>query len=232
VWEVKYLGSKNRIAKHLLPIMLKERGNRVWVEPFVGGANMIDKVTEGERIGNDSNKYLIALLKAVQNGWIPPRSVSKEMYYDVKNNQGVYPDEVVGFIGFLCSFSGKWWGGYANDKKTGRNFADEGSRNLVKQAKNLNRITFVCGNYLEMDIPPNSLIYCDPPYKGATKYYCDFDHIVFWNWCREKVKEGYIVFVSEYSAPDDFICVKEINHITTVNNNNVYQRTDKLFKGV
>lgn len=41
------MGSKNRIAKHLLPIMLKEaekHGITKWVEPFVGGANMIDKV--------------------------------------------------------------------------------------------------------------------------------------------------------------------------------------------
>jgi DNA adenine methylase len=41
---MKYMGSKNRIAKYILPIMLKERGQRIWVEPFVGGANMIDKV--------------------------------------------------------------------------------------------------------------------------------------------------------------------------------------------
>ena len=38
------MGSKNRIAKQILPIMLKQRGNRTWVEPFVGGGNMIDKV--------------------------------------------------------------------------------------------------------------------------------------------------------------------------------------------
>ena len=49
---MKYLGSKNRIAKEILPIMLKYRGERVWVEPFVGGANMIDKV-HGHKIGCD-----------------------------------------------------------------------------------------------------------------------------------------------------------------------------------
>lgn len=55
---MKYMGSKSRIAKEILPIMLKERGERTWVEPFVGGANMIDKV-EGKRIGADLNYYLI-----------------------------------------------------------------------------------------------------------------------------------------------------------------------------
>ena len=58
---MKYMGSKNRIAKEILPIMLKERGQRTWVEPFVGGANMIDKV-QGERIGADLNEYVIAYL--------------------------------------------------------------------------------------------------------------------------------------------------------------------------
>ena len=62
---MKYMGSKNRIAKEILPIMLKERGQRTWVEPFVGGANMIDKVS-GNRIGADANKYLIAMWKGLQ----------------------------------------------------------------------------------------------------------------------------------------------------------------------
>ena len=37
---MKYMGSKNRIAKAILPIMLQEadrRGITTWVEPFVGG---------------------------------------------------------------------------------------------------------------------------------------------------------------------------------------------------
>ena len=46
---MKYMGSKNRIAKFVLPIMIKEaneKGITTWVEPFVGGANMIDKVPD------------------------------------------------------------------------------------------------------------------------------------------------------------------------------------------
>lgn len=48
---MKYMGSKARHAKELLPIILKDRKPGQWyVEPFVGGANMIDKV-DGNRIG-------------------------------------------------------------------------------------------------------------------------------------------------------------------------------------
>lgn len=226
---MQYMGSKNKIAKHILPIMLAERKEgQCWVEPFVGGANMIDKVC-GYRIGNDNHKYLIALLKALQNGWIPPTKISKDKYYDIKYNHNLYNDEVVGFVGFLCSFGGKWWGGYAFNKK-GDNYADRGSRVLTKQSKNFNGIDFRCGNYLKLDIPPKSLIYCDPPYEGTTKYKDGFDHQVFWQWCRDKTKEGHTVFVSEYNAPQDFTCIKEITHKTILDKNLQYKRTEKLFR--
>ena len=64
---MKYMGSKNRLAKELLPIILKDRKQGQWyVEPFVGGANMIDKV-DGNRIGSDNNKYLIEALKMIRD---------------------------------------------------------------------------------------------------------------------------------------------------------------------
>ena len=63
---MKYMGSKARIAKHILPIMLAEcekHGITTWVEPFVGGANMIDKVPDTfERIGYDLNNHVIHAL--------------------------------------------------------------------------------------------------------------------------------------------------------------------------
>ena len=47
---MKYMGSKARHAKEMLPIILKDRKEGQWyVEPFVGGCNMIDKVN-GNRL--------------------------------------------------------------------------------------------------------------------------------------------------------------------------------------
>lgn len=64
---MKYMGSKNRIAKYILPIILAERKpEQFWVEPFVGGANMIDKV-EGNRIGADLNPYVIQALITIRD---------------------------------------------------------------------------------------------------------------------------------------------------------------------
>ena len=78
---MKYMGSKNRIAKHLLPIMLAEcekHGITKWVEPFVGGANMIDKVPDTfERVGYDLNGHAIhALIDIRDNAKSLPDLVS------------------------------------------------------------------------------------------------------------------------------------------------------------
>ena len=99
--------------------------------------------------------------------------------------------------------------------------------------KNIKDVEFIFSNYLDLEIPSNSLIYCDPPYNtNATKgkYKDDFDHETFWNWCREKKQQGHVVFVSEYNAPEDFKCVWEMEVKQKMNNtkNTTYQ-VEKLF---
>ena len=209
---MKYMGSKARLAKHLLPIILENRKpKQYYVEPFVGGANMIDKVT-GPRIGSDANKYLIALWKELQNGWVP-KTYTKEEYYDVKANMELlYPLHVIGFVGFLCSYRGKWFAGYAGETKTKegiRDYQKEAVKNIMEQLPKLKNTQFVNFEYHELAIPRKSIIYCDPPYQGTTKYFIDFDHVYFWEWCKLKTLEGNQVFISEYAAPDNFRCVWE-----------------------
>lgn len=214
-----YMGSKNRIAKELIPIITQDlQPNQWYVEPFVGGCNMIDKIDHPKKLGADNNKYLIALFKAIQNGQELPEYISKEEYQKVKANKDNYPDWYVGFVGFCCSFRGKFFSGYAGiyTSKEGesRNYQKQQINNILKQSIKLNDIKLECCSYDELEIPSNSIIYCDPPYNETTTYKTgSFDSDKFWQWCRDKVKEGHKVFVSEYNAPDDFICVwqKDIN---------------------
>ena len=217
---MKYVGSKNRHAKYILPIILNGRTKEQWyVEPFVGGGNMIDKVV-GNRLGNDSHEYIIELLKSVGDGWIPPHTITFEDYTDARLYKDRYKPALLGFIGFGCAYSGKWFGGYArgNDSKGNpRNYANESRNNLLKQASGLKGIVWKTGSYLDLYIPDRSIIYCDPPYNNTTKYRDSFDHNVFWEWVRVKTKEGHSVFVSEYEAPSDFVCLweKEVNNSLT-----------------
>src|SRR5210317_1994177 len=98
---MKYMGSKARFAKDLLPIILKDRKPGQWyVEPFAGGMNMIDKVT-GNRLASDFHNYLIDMFKAlVYDSWQPPTSISEELYKDIRSNKDKYPNKLVGYIGF------------------------------------------------------------------------------------------------------------------------------------
>lgn len=61
---MKYLGSKNKIAKHLLPIILKDRKpEQYYVEPFMGGGNMIDKLKDRKEWKNCLNLNLYFKLR-------------------------------------------------------------------------------------------------------------------------------------------------------------------------
>lgn len=217
---IKYLGSKNRIAKYILPIMLQYRNERTWVEPFVGGANMIDKV-EGKRIGSDLNEYVIALLNEMNKlNFIAPE-IDEIKYNDIKINKEQYEKWVVGYAGTQLSFGSTWFGSYRRDTLGKRNYCKEAQANVNKQSKNLQGVTFLHSNYLDLQIPENSLIYCDPPYKTKAtkgKYKDDFNHDVFWQWCKDKHTEGHIVFISEYNAPIDFKCVWQMNVNRKMNN--------------
>lgn len=230
---MKYMGSKNRHAKEILKIVLADRQpNQYYVEPFVGGFNIIDKV-DGKRIANDTHYYLIKLFQSVRDGWQPPDFISYEQYQDIRNNKDKYSDNLVGFVGFGCSYSGKWWGGYARGNDNNgipRNYCKESKKNILSQYQGLQGIEIHNVNYLELEIPPNSIIYCDPPYAGTTGYKDKFDHELFWRWCEDMVRVGHTVFVSEYSAPDGWVSVweKEV-HNTLVQDTGSKSGIEKLF---
>lgn len=207
---MKYMGSKNRISKYILPIMLNkayEKGITTWVEPFVGGANMIDKVPNNfKRIGIDYNAHTINALLAIRDLVdILPDEVSEEYYRKIKGDE---PEPIKSWIRFVCSFGGRFDNGYAREKGSDETtFIDYGKRNAQKQSPNLQGVDFIIGSYDKYSYFENCLIYCDPPYKGTTSYKtAEFDHDKFWEWCR-KMAENNLVFVSEYEAPNDFICV-------------------------
>lgn len=115
-----------------------------------------------------------------------------------------------------------------------RNYCLEARNNVNKQSKNIKDVTFVHSYYDKLDIPKNSIIYCDPPYNTKAtkgKYKDNFDTPKFWEWCREKFKEGHKIFISEYNAPEDFTCIwqKELNQRMNNNNSKGKKSVEKLF---
>ena len=221
------MGSKARFAKHILPIVLEGRTDaQTYVEPFAGGMNMIDKVT-GKRIANDIHTGLIEMWKALVCDWQPPLTVTEEQYRQMKADKTGYPIELLAYVG-VNSYGGKWFAGYCRDRGKQRDYWREHYNNIMKQVPNMKDVEFRNCSFTDLEIPPNSIIYCDPPYEGTTNYRTNFNHSLFWDWCREKSKQGHKVYISEYNAPDDFVCVWQKNAVSTLGANTKHS-TERLF---
>ena len=197
-----------------MPIIQKcidENNIKIYYEPFVGGANMIDKIKCENRIGNDIHKELIAMWNELQKGWVPPNHITEEEYISVRNNKEKYPNYYVGYVGFHATFGAKYFGGYARGFKadgiTPRDESNEAYRNTMKQLPRILNVKFTNIDYRDLKIK-NAVIYCDPPYQGTTKYETEsFEYDGFWNWCREMSKENwlfksliYVLYVNNFST--------------------------------
>lgn len=188
----------------------EKQGITHWVEPFVGGANMIDKVPSTfKRIGYDINPHTIEALIAIRDLVDElPDSVSEAEYNKVKFSDN--NDPIWSLVRFGASFGGKFDGGFArgfNSDGNSRDYWQETVRNAKKQSPKLQGVRFSEMTYEDVGVS-NALIYCDPPYQGTTSYKtAPFDHDNFFQWCRDMKVKGNVVFVSEYNAPDDFECV-------------------------
>lgn len=233
---MKYLGSKNRLSKDLVPIIqefIDDNNIKHYYEPFVGGCNLIDKIKCENKYGSDIHPYLIALLKQTQiDTSVFPKTISENEYKLVRANPQNYPDWYVGLVGF-CSFGGKWWGGYPrgykNDKVTHRDICNETIRNLIKQAPKLKDIKLDCRSFEQSTKVSNFVIYCDIPYRSSTKYATDdFPYERFYDWTREMSKDN-IVLVSEYWMPDDFECIWSKSLKCTLDKNSRADKIERLF---
>jgi DNA adenine methylase len=219
-----YLGSKARHAKDITAITLAgRRDDQTYVEPFVGGGNVINIVPQGAgRIANDKNVGMVALLDCLGNrGWVPPETMTKSEWAKVMK-QKLEDLDWEGKANFAFqatgpTFGSMWAGQWAKDYP-----GQEGTRYrqardaALRDAPGLTGIVFHSGSYADLEIPERSLVYCDPPYVGTTDYAGSAVKILvgesggknnwkaapFWKWCDRLIDErGCSVFVSEYKGP-------------------------------
>ena len=84
-------------------------------------------------------------------------------------------------------------------------------------------------DYRDVQLPDGCVVYCDPPYAGTDGYGLHksaFDQEAFWNWASKCER---LLFISEYSAPVDFVPIMEVLHrsrLSATTNNSV---TERLF---
>jgi DNA adenine methylase len=218
----KYMGSKAAHAEDILRVVLADRAaGQHYVEPFVGGGNVICRVPgeAGPRLGADKNKYMIALLDAVGNrGWLPPEMLTEAEWDEMRRRPEKFPSELVGLAGTGPTFGAKWFGGWArglDNRGHARDYWREARDNVLFDAPGLRGCVFIASEYDGLSIYPESLVYCDPPYAETTKYegaktkiavgdslsQNSWDRLKFWRWADAQIDNGHKVFVSEYAGP-------------------------------
>ena len=207
---MQYLGGKSRIGKKIAAVInpLLVDG-APYYEPFCGACNVAQYIVAKERRLSDAQPDLIAMWRALQSGWTPPETVTEAEYAVAKRGEGA--PELRAFVGFGCSFGGKWFGGYA--RGDGGNYAALARRSLLKKLASLSSGSLVCFSacdYSAVEPAPGCVVYCDPPYAHKTGYGSvgNFNNAEFWDIVRDWSNRC-TVLVSEYSAPQDFECVAE-----------------------
>lgn len=94
----------------------------------------------------------------------------------------------------------------------------------------MSKLKTTIGDYRDVEILPDSVIYADIPYKFNRGYGDDeeFDHEAFYDWCE---KQTALVLISEYWMPEDrFVCIAEFPRTSTFSaTNNSKKVIEKVF---
>ena len=226
---MRYLGGKQRISKELscfLNSQLKE--NQSFVDLFCGSCNIVSKIDNNRlRIANDKHYYLIEMWKALQNGWEMPDIVTEEDYKYIKEHKDENPP-LAGFVGFGCSYAGRWFEGYARSGE--RNFCLNAKNSNLKILQKIQDVIFYNEDYKDVNIPIGSLVYCDIPYKDSKPYSKKevgiFNYNEFYQWVRDN-SDKYDIYISEYkhNVPEDFEIVWEKKSKKDLKNKNNEQES-------
>lgn len=234
---MKYMGSKRKIRKEIIDVMMSYRlNNEPFIDMFCGGCHVVEMV-DGIRIANDKNRYLIAMWEGLLEDRKRPYIIDKELYSKARNeyNKGVnieFDDFLIGWIGFMGSYNGRFFdGGYSGHDVNGRNYISENIRNTESQIHNLRGVIFSSLDYSELMLYKPCIIYCDIPYRDTKQYSIskDFDYDKFYGWCFAMRDLGHIVFVSEYNMPDGFECVWSKEVTNSLNTTKTYKPIEKLY---
>lgn len=84
-------------------------------------------------------------------------------------------------------------------------------------------------DYQDVEIPKDSVIYCDIPYLNSNVYNKaeHFDYERFYEWCGRQAEP---VFISSYQMPEDrFDCIEEFVHRSTLCATANNQVTERIF---
>lgn len=207
---MRYMGGKHRHGRRFAAV-IQQYNPRVYHEPFCGMYSVGQYVEATKRSAADVHPDLIMMLRAARDGWRGPDRVTEEEWRT--SWKETEPSALRGFIGFGCSFGGKFFGCYARSQLTyhpvrgwehdAMNWAAQTNRGLDKWQPRVQGVEFAIEDYKQYDGDAD-VMYCDPPYTNSAGYsQGTFDTDEFWQWVREQSKWRRVI-VSEATAPSDF----------------------------
>lgn len=218
-----YQGSKERLKGDILPYIqecIDDNGIELYVEPFVGGANVIDSVRCAVRYGCDKSDYLISLLRYMRDNpamEAAPHDCPVNLYRDVRGEYNArsfkYSKPYTAMVGYFASYGGRFFdGGYGRDPSGKRNIYKERLKKARSQAPFLKGIRF-CKQDWEETLASRKLersrafVYLDPPYRGTKEYAVKggFDYGAYYARLIG-LKDRAFILCSEYDMPEgDFV---------------------------
>lgn len=127
-----------------------------------------------------------------------------------------------------------YWGQHLQNLQSLENLQNLQNLQSLKRLQSLQRLNNLesdlqvfSSDYQSVEIPADSCVYCDPPYKGTAEYKDgSFDYPRFYDWLRTL---DFPVWVSEYSMPDDFVSVWNKDKTCSYGAHNNRKTTEHLF---
>lgn len=172
-----------------------------FVEPFVGGFHLVPEVQPIEGgLCSDAHPGLAVLYRAVAHGWTAPLGLGRDEWEALRAARD-WENPLTTFAAFGCSYGGREFQGYAAANARGYLTGDSTARRLTRARPWLQRCSFRTCDYREVDVPPGSVVYCDPPYATGKPYagMPVFDREAFVRWCEETSRRG-TVLVSDFEG--------------------------------
>ena len=229
----RWAGGKTKYVKHIDPLLPAR--TPTYVEPFFGGGAVFCHVYNNQKadrfIINDVKLELVDLYRMIKESPLKlitgaedlqdvylsqTKEQRKEFYYKIRKMYwGDKRSEVLLFLLKTC-FNGIWqmcqeskglFGtpcGLLNEKTPFIN-----REQIMAWSEAFQKTEILHGDFSEVVVPPNSLVYCDPPYRNSfTTYGTTFGDVQQENcvdWCRDVSKStGSIVLLSNKSDDSFF----------------------------
>lgn len=244
---IGYQGSKNRIAKDIVDFLPSAD---VFVDLFAGGCAVTHaaavsgkyKIIIANDIDNAPQLFLRALKGEFKNvkDWVSKDDFDKRKFEDA-------------YIRYIWSFGNNglnylYSKASEEQKKQGHlAVADDFSKyrakdNRIISIERIKRLREIAKSdikseifisqldYKQVEIPQNSIVYCDIPYDNTRGYtYLQnilkmkhfFSHNEFYDYCLELKRKNIPCYVSEYDMPNNFESVWSKKKFVTFNKDNI-----------